>query len=266
MIHIDSLDDGRLAAFRGVGQPDSLVESGVFVAEGRMVVRRLLESSRVETQAVLVTEAAVAALLDLISTRPSLPVYVVSQEVMNSVTGFNFHRGCLALGVRPRARDWREIAAGARRLLALERVGNVDNVGGIFRNAAAFGVDGVLLQSDCADPLYRKSIRTSMAASLSVPFARVEPWPQALEDLNSSGWVTVALAPSHTAAPLREIAAAVAGRPVVVVLGHEGDGLTREALEACSHQARIPMATGVDSLNVATASAVALYELWGQTP
>ena len=264
MIRIDSPDDGRLKAFRSVGEPDALVDMGVFVAEGRLVVRRLLQSRRLETRALLVTEAALTSLQDLVAARPSLPVYLVSQAVMSGVTGFNFHRGCLALGVRPPARDWRDVAAHARRLVALERVGNVDNVGGIFRNAAAFGVDGVLLQSDCADPLYRKAIRTSMA--LTVPYARVEGWPQALEDLNRAGWATVAMTPAETAAPLRQVAEAIAGRPVVVVLGHEGDGLTTEALEACSHRAHIPMATGVDSLNVATAAAVAMYELWGRTP
>ena len=120
-------------------------------------------ASPLDTRALLLTETALASLERTIAD-VAFPVYVVPQAVMNDVAGFNFHRGCLAIGVRPHARDWHELVKGARRLVTLERVGNVDNVGAIFRNAAAFGVDAVLLQADCADPLYRKAIRTSMAA------------------------------------------------------------------------------------------------------
>jgi tRNA G18 (ribose-2'-O)-methylase SpoU len=179
---------------------------------------------------------------------------------MNGVAGFNFHRGCLAIGVRPPARNWRSVTANARRLAVLERVGDVDNVGSIFRNAAAFGTDAVLLQPDCADPLYRKAIRTSMAASLTIPFATV-PWPDALRELNGTGWATVAMTPASEAPSLRSVAAAISGRRVAIVLGHEGEGLSEEALAACRHRARIVMARGVDSVNVATAAAIALYEL-----
>jgi len=180
---------------------------------------------------------------------------------MNGVTGFSFHRGCLAIGRRPPVRSWRDLSIGARPLLALERVGNVDNVGSIFRNAAAFGAGGVLLQADCADPLYRKAIRTSMGASLMVPYAAAEPWPGVLRELRDAGWSTVALTPAADATPLPDTVTAIAGGPVALVLGHEGDGLTPEAIEACTHRARIPMASGVDSVNVATAAAIALYQI-----
>jgi tRNA G18 (ribose-2'-O)-methylase SpoU len=179
---------------------------------------------------------------------------------MSGVTGFNFHRGCLAVGVRPPARDWREVVRDARRLVILERIGNVDNVGSIFRSAAAFGVDGVLLQTDCADPLYRKAIRTSMAASLTMPYATA-PWPDTLRELREQGWATVAMTPTAVAPLLRHVTADVSTRPVAVVLGHEGEGLTQDALAACTHRARIPMTNGVDSLNVATAAAITLYEM-----
>ena len=141
-----------------------------------------------------------------------------------------------------------------------ERVGNPDNVGSIFRSAAAFGVDGVLLQADCADPWYRKAIRTSMAASLTMPFA-TPPWPDALRELSSSGWATVAMTPAGDAPLLRDVAATLTARRVAIVLGHEGEGLTEAALRVCSHCARIPIVDRVDSLNVATAAAVALYEI-----
>jgi tRNA G18 (ribose-2'-O)-methylase SpoU len=257
IIRIDSEDDERLAEFRNVPDPELLTRLGLFVAEGRLVVARLLASG-LNTRAVLVTETALASLRESL-TGHAIPVYVVPQTMMNAVAGFNFHRGCLAIGVRPPARDWREMAVTANRLVVLERVGNADNVGSIFRNAAAFGVDGVLLQADCADPLYRKAIRTSMAASLTVPYATVR-WPDALRELARDGWDTVAMTPAGHAPRLRDVAATLSSR-VAIVLGHEGEGLTDEATAACTHRARIAMATGVDSINVSTAAAVALYEI-----
>ena len=142
----------------------------------------------------------------------------------------------------------------------LERVGNADNVGAIFRNASAFGAGGVLLQSDCADPLYRKSIRTSMAATLSMPFAAAEPWPAVLDELRGTGWMTVAMTPAGDAS-VRAAAQELAGSRIAIVLGHEGEGLTPGAMAACTRRARIPMAPGVDSVNVAVAAAIALYEM-----
>jgi tRNA G18 (ribose-2'-O)-methylase SpoU len=149
----------------------------------------------------------------------------------------------------------------AQRAIALERVGNADNVGSVFRSASAFGLDAVLLERHCIDPLYRKAIRTSMGAALTMPFAAAEPWPDMLRELAQAGWVAVAMTPSSAARPLREVAEHVAGRPFLVVAGHEGDGLSEAALEACELHARIPMMNNVDSLNVATAAAIALYEL-----
>lgn len=260
MLRIDSPEDERLDLYRLVADHDRLAARGLFVAEGRLVVRRLL-AGPLEAQSLLLTEAAWASLEDVLITGPSLPVYVVSQAVMNGVTGFNFHRGCLALGERPPDRPWQALATGARRLVALERVGNADNVGGVFRTAAAFGADGVLLQADCGDPLYRKSIRTSMGASLAVPFAWARSWPLALKELADRGWVTAAMTPAADAPGLRELAEAARERPFVVVLGHEGEGMTPSAVDACTHRARIAMADGVDSLNVVTAAAIALYEL-----
>ena len=263
IVRIESDADERLSDFRNIPDPDLLVRRGLFVAEGRLVVARLLASG-LETRALLVTEAALASIAEAAGTG-GLPIYVVPQAVMNRVAGFNFHRGCLAIGVRPPARDWRDIVAETARqetprLIVLERVGNVDNVGAIFRNAAAFGVDGVLLQADCADPLYRKAIRTSMAASLQIPYATA-PWPGALCELGNMGWATIAMTPAHDAPVLKNVVGSIGSRPIAIVLGHEGDGLTDEAGRACTHRARIAMADGVDSVNVATAAAIALYEI-----
>jgi tRNA G18 (ribose-2'-O)-methylase SpoU len=267
IIHVDDRHDERLAVYRNVPDHQLLIERGVFVAEGRLVVRRLIESKRLHTRSVMVTGAALVPLRDLLDTRDELPVYVVPQTVMNAITGFNLHRGCLAIGERPRPCRWDELVRGASRVVALERVGNADNVGSVFRSAAAFGVDAVILEQGCTDPLYRKAIRTSMGAALDVPFARAEPWPDVLRELarggegGSVGRVVLALTPSSRARPLDEIAPAISARPVVVVVGHEGDGLSDGALAACTHHARIPMSDNVDSLNVATAAAIALYAL-----
>ena len=261
VIAVNDPDDARIAAYRNVPDPDLLIRGGLFVAEGRLVVRRMIEGERFPVRSVMVTEAALIPLRELLATRDELTVYVVPQSVMNGITGFNVHRGCLAIGERPRPRSWRDVMRGARRAIALERVSNADNVGALFRSAAAFGVDAVLLERTCADPLYRKAIRTSMGAALTMPFAEAEPWPAMLSELARNGWQIVAMTPSTSAPPLRAVAADVSSRPVVVVVGHEGEGLSDAALEACTHRARIPMTSSVDSLNVATAAAVALYEL-----
>ena len=270
---LDDRNEDLLADYRGVPDPELAARRGLFVAEGRLVVRRLLTASPMRTRSVMLTEPAYRSLQDVLDPRGDLPVYVVPQQMMDDIAGFNIHRGCLALGERPPAIDWRTVietgstaSAGtaARRgeglAVVLERVGNADNVGSIFRNAAAFGAVAVLLGPACADPLYRKAIRTSMGAVLSMPCAELTPWPGGLCELRES-FAVMALTPSAAALPLNEAAAAARGRPVALVLGHEGGGLTADALAACDLHARIPMAAGADSLNVAAAAAVALYEL-----
>ena len=261
IIRVDDLDDERLAAYRNVPDPDLLARGGLFIAEGRLVVRRLIESRRFRVQSVMVTDAALVPLRGLLDPHDTLPVYVVRQSVMNGITGFNMHRGCLALGERPSPCSWREMVKGARRVIALERIGNADNVGSVFRSASAFGVDAVLLERNCIDPLYRKAIRTSMGAALTMRHAEAEPWPDVLRELARDGWVVVAMTPSPSAPLLHTVASEIADRPVVVVVGNEGEGLTTAALDACTHQARIPMTNNVDSLNVATAAAIAMYAL-----
>jgi tRNA G18 (ribose-2'-O)-methylase SpoU len=262
--------DSRLADYRGVPDPELARRRGVFVAEGRLVVRRLL-ASRVVTRSVMVTPTAFDGLTEEIARRPELPVFVVPQAVMDGVAGFNIHRGCLAIGERPAAAPWDAITrecpsapAAPRAVIALERVGNADNVGAVFRAAAAFGAGGVLLDPACADPLYRKAIRTSMGAALDVPFAAGVPLLDAIGALRADGWDVIGLTPAATALPVRDTVARASTARVLLVLGHEGDGLTGSTAAACSHLARIPMRGGVDSLNVAMAAGVALYE-WAQS-
>lgn len=257
---ISDPNDPRLSDFRNVPDPELLRGRGIFVAEGRLVVRRLLTESPYAARSVMVTEPAHAALADVLGARPDLSVYIVSPTVMKEVSGFNIHRGCLAIGERPHPMEWQQAVADARTVVLLEHVANADNIGGIFRNAAAFGAGAVILDEASADPLYRKAIRTSMAAALVVPFARVASAALALLELRRAGFATVALTPAASASTIRSTMDAPGARPVVVALGHEGEGLTPAALEACEFHARIPISSTVDSLNVAAAAAIALYE------
>lgn len=259
--YVDAADDNRLSDFRAVSDPELAQKHGFFIAEGRLVVRRLLTDSPLTTRAVLVTPSAMKTLEDALPHKPDVPVYLVSKEVMEGVSGFNIHRGCLASGVRPPRAHWRAVVAKARRIVVLERVGDADNIGAIFRSAAALKADAILLGPACADPLYRKAIRTSMGAALTLRFADAEPWPTTLTDLTADGWAVAALTPAADAMPLRDFATTTRPPRVALVVGHEGDGLTEDTLHACDYRVRIPIHASIDSLNVATAAAIALYEL-----
>jgi tRNA G18 (ribose-2'-O)-methylase SpoU len=265
VIPIDDAGDPRVALYRGVTDAALLRGHGLFVAEGRLVVRRLLSESPLEPVSLLVTGHAHAALADALATRPALPVLVAPQSVLNEIAGFNIHRGCLALGRRPRAPDWRALVGGADappRIVVLEAVSNADNVGGIFRSAAALGAGAILLAPGCCDPLYRKAIRTSIGASVVVPYAEVASPREAADALRAAGYVVLALTPDPRATPIAEAAATIAVEArVALVAGAEGEGLTEEALAAADVRVRIPMAGGVDSLNVNVAVGIALHSL-----
>jgi tRNA G18 (ribose-2'-O)-methylase SpoU len=296
IIPVSHPGDARVAEYRNVPDAVLLREKGLFVSEGRLVVRQLLTASRLRPQSLLVTEAALASLTDLLPAMPDLPVYVAPQVVLNDIVGFNIHRGCLAIGVRPPqmalsdlvngppagpsggGRDTpgstmtgtalrRESSGGRRayavsRAVVLERVSNVDNVGGIFRSVAALGGHAVILGPGCGDPLYRKAIRTSMGATLRVPFASAEHWPGALGELTAAGFTLVALTPAPGADLLEDLAADLRARPrVALMLGAEGEGLSAAALESAHLCVRIPMASGIDSINVVMAGAIALYRI-----
>ena len=263
VVPVDDIDDGRLADYRTVSDPLLLRERGVFVAESRLVVRELLAQTRFETRSLLVTEAALASLGDLLEARDDdLPIYVGAHRFLQRVAGFNVHRGCLALGVRPaRAADVTlgQLAA-ARRVVVLEDVGNPDNIGGIFRNAMAFGAECVLLSPKCCDPLYRKAIRTSIGATLRLSFGYVTDWPDGLERLRAAGLTLVALTPEATATGVAVLASQPPPR-VALLLGTEGPGLSSAAKAMADMCVRIPIAPEADSLNVATAAGIALHRL-----
>jgi tRNA G18 (ribose-2'-O)-methylase SpoU len=260
---IDDLDDPRLADYRNIPDPERLRRHGIFMAEGRLVVRHLLASNRFETRSVLVSPAALEGLRDAIAPHPGLQVYVMPVDRLAALVGFNIHRGCLAIGARPPAMPvdaWWQAAARSRLVVAAERIGDADNLGALFRNALAFGAGGVLLSPGCCDPLYRKSIRVSTGAALRLPFAVDEAWPEAIRALQTAGARVLAMTP-HLPARDVDDAAARCGMdvPIVVMVGHEGDGLSQGALAAADERVRIPLAPGVDSLNVATAAAIALH-------
>jgi tRNA G18 (ribose-2'-O)-methylase SpoU len=266
MISIASLDDERVAPYRWVADPRRLEAEGLFVAEGRLVVPQLLDASSRPgrfagaAHSVLLSPSAHEHLRPQLDSYPQVPIFVVPQAVMNELVGFNMHRGCLALGRRPvtPALDALDLGAAAR-VIVLEGVNNPDNIGGVFRSGAAFNADLVALGPGCADPLYRKSIRTSIAATLEVPYAQAEPWPQALDQLKRSGFRVVALTTAAFATPLPQLSAR---HPRLALLaGSEGSGLSDTALAAADERVTIPMSGRVDSLNVATALAIALYHV-----
>jgi tRNA G18 (ribose-2'-O)-methylase SpoU len=255
-------DDPRLALYRSVADPELARSHGVFVAEGRHVVRRALEDPRFRVQSLLLNAAAhrdLAPALERLDAR--VPVYLCETKDFHAITGFDIHRGCLALVDRPPARAVADLMAGARRLVVLDGVANPDNVGGVFRNAAAFGVDGVLLSPDSGDPWYRKAIRTSMAAVLRVPFARCHAWTEDLDGIRAAGFTLVAMTPHAAAEPLEPFAARSRGACLAVAFGAEGTGLSPATLAAADVAVRIPIAPEVDSLNVAVAAGIALHQL-----
>ena len=258
---VHNLDDPRVSAYRFVADPDRLNALGVFVAEGRLVVRRLIDLRHWEIESILLTQAA-ADNLDDVLPFTTAPIYRVGQETMNDIAGFNIHRGCLALVRRPSTPTLDRIAAGPlSRVLVLEGVNNPDNVGGLFRSAAAFGVDLVVLGPNTGDPLYRKAVRTSMAATLIVPFVKAPQWPGAITDLRTDGFTVVALTPALTAAPLDDI------RPIpklALLVGSEGEGLTKDAFDTATFTARIPTTAAVDSLNVTMAASIAMYHCFAE--
>jgi tRNA G18 (ribose-2'-O)-methylase SpoU len=276
--HISDLNDPRVAIFRDVTDPELMRKHGLFVAEGRLVVKRLLETRRFRIEAVLLTETVLSALRELIDERlecrnavdvfdtfDTLQVFVTPPGSMELVAGFNFHRGCLALAARPFPPTFDDLALdepGPRIVLGLRSLANADNVGSIFRNAAAFGVHAVVLDTRSCDPLYRKATRTSMGATLAVPFTITE-WSAALDVLRRAGYQLVALTPAADAIDIADAAEALelAGRRIALLIGSEGAGLDDETLAHADFRVSIKMASGVDSLNVATATGIALHRL-----
>jgi tRNA G18 (ribose-2'-O)-methylase SpoU len=253
---IDREDDARLEPYRHVGDPRWLTAHGLFVAEGRLVVERLLAHGGYAIHSVLVTPAGHAAIAEFLT--PGVDAYVATQAVVNGVTGFNFHRGCLALARRPLEAVPLTRFADVERLIVLEGVGNPDNIGGIFRSAAALGAGGIVLDPSSGDPWYRKALRTSMGAVLRLPFARAVAWPQALAALGEMGFEVAALSPSGELTLDELRARRNHATRLALVAGAEGPGLTPAALAEAHTTVRIPVDPRSDSLNVVVAVSIAL--------
>jgi tRNA G18 (ribose-2'-O)-methylase SpoU len=262
--HIDRADDPRAAGYRGVRDGELLRSRGLFVAEGRQVVRRVVEDARYRVQSLLLNAAALRDLEPAIAAcRADVPVFVSSAKALADIAGYDVHRGCLALVHRPSDTTVDELLAPARMLVILEAVANPDNVGGVFRNAAAFGAGGVLLSPTCCDPLYRKAIKTSMGATLRVPYARAgsDDWPGVIAHVRSAGFRIVALTPREPAETLEAFAVRPRAARIALIVGTEGAGLTAEAEVMADDRVRIPISGDVDSLNLATAAGIALHAL-----
>lgn len=267
LCEVTCLDDPRLAVFRDVKDRTLRDRLGLFLVEGRQGVRRLVEQSRFRTHAVFLTRAAQVGLADALAALPrETPVYLGSQALLSRVVGYRLHRGCLAAAERGPATGLEALLrrpdARLRPWVMLEDATDPDNVGGVLRNAWAFGAAALLLTARCADPLSRKATRVSVGASLFVPFATVASVSEAAARLRGEGFTVVAMTPSNAALPIEAAAERLVGTgPLALVFGGEGEGLSPEALAAADVRVRIPMVEEVDSLNLATASGVALHRL-----
>jgi tRNA G18 (ribose-2'-O)-methylase SpoU len=252
-------DDPCAAPFRLLRDPRALAAAGLFAVEGRLAIERLLgAASRFRARAILATPAARLALAPALAAAGALDVFTADEALLQEVVGHALHRGAVAVAERGAAAAPADVVAAAagRAVLACENVSDPDNVGALFRNAAAFGAGGVLLAGG-GDPLYRKAVRTSMGACLEVPFAPCAAWPAELAALRAAGYRVVALAPRAE----RAIESLAPARRTALLVGSEGDGLSPAALAAADVAVRIPIAARVDSLNVATAAAIALARL-----
>lgn len=256
-------DDRALAALWNLRDTELLRARHQFVAEGRLVVERVLTDPRFVVRALLVNPAARRALEPQL-TRSAFDgtLYECDTPGFAAITGFRIHRGCLALVDRPVERTWQQQVAADGPLVILEGVTDPDNVGAVFRNAAAFGAAAVLLSPTCCDPLYRKALRTSMGATLRVPYARLTPWPDAVANLKQSGVLVTALSPREPSVPLDAFLAHHHSQRVALLVGTEGAGLTSSVEATADLRVRIPMVNGVDSLNLAVATGMALGGLF----
>ena len=230
--------------------------AGFFIAEGEQVVRRAAAAGH-PPRSLLVSPQRLADLAPDLAALPC-PVLVAPYDVLEAVTGFHVHRGLLASFGRLPPRTADEVLAGASRVVVLEGMNNHTNLGAVFRSAAGLGMDAVLLDRRCADPLYRRSVRVSMGEVFSVPWAFVDGWPAPLADLRERGFRVLALTPAPDAVPLQDVVLAPDDR-AALLLGAEGPGLTGAAMAASDERVRIPMAHGVDSLNVGAAAAIGCW-------
>ena len=235
-------------------------EHGLFIAEGAKVIRRAIDAGY-RPRSFLLAERWLESLCDVLAGWPGVPLYVVTEDLAEQVTGFHVHRGALASLHREQRYSVEELLA-LQRLVVLEDIVDNTNVGAILRNAAGLGWGGALLSPRAADPLYRRSIKVSMGAVFSLPWARLDGWRDAPQMLNAAGFLTVALSLAPDAVELSELAASITPEVrLAVLLGTEGGGLSKRWSDGATVRARIPMSAGIDSLNVAAAAAIACYSL-----
>lgn len=252
--------DPRVEAYRDIRERDLVGRLGLFVAEGEVVLNLLARSSRFEAVSVLIDPRRQDKLADTLAHLPgATPVYLADQAVLDAIAGFHLHRGILAIGRRRDPPSAQALLAGLPEqalVLALVGIANHDNMGGLFRNAAAFGVDAVILGADCCDPLYRKAIRVSVGGVLTTPFARLAEGEDLIALLEAARLQPVALSPAG-----QTVLARLPAPPRAALLaGAEGPGLPDSVLARCL-TVSIPMAAGFDSLNVATSVGIALHHL-----
>jgi tRNA G18 (ribose-2'-O)-methylase SpoU len=263
VVDVDDPADARLDDFRDLNsvdrRPDLPSGKGLVIAEGVLVAQRML-ASRFRPHAMLGTDRRLTELADLLTEPCDAPYYRASAEVMAEVVGFHLNRGVLAAARRPPELSVAEVCDGARTIAVLEGVNDHENLGSIFRNAAGLGVDAVVFGMGCADPLYRRAVRVSMGHALLVPFAKAQNWPADLYRLRDNGFRLLAMTPQAGARTLASVLGELADERVAIMMGAEGPGLTDQALRASDAKVRIQMARGTDSLNVATAAAMAFYE------
>jgi tRNA G18 (ribose-2'-O)-methylase SpoU len=267
-VAVTDADDPRLGDYVGLRDPEHRrryeADHHILIAEGVLTIRALLRSAY-PVRSLLLTEERWAALEpDVHATGCTAPVFIADRAVVAQVAGFDLHRGAVAAADRlPPADPVAVLPHGPAVVAVLEGINDHENLGGLFRNAAAFGVAAVLLDPTSADPLYRRSVRVSLGHVLHVPFARVAPWPERLGVLRAAGFELLALTPADETEPIEDIADGLGDR-VAFLLGAEGPGLSPDVLAAAGRRARITMAPGVDSLNVATAAAVAFHSVYAR--
>lgn len=240
-------------------------ERGLYIAESQKVIRRALRAGH-RPRSYLMARRWLDDLSDIVAEAEAdgVPVYYGEHPMIEQLTGFHLHRGALAAMQRPVLPSAASLVQHARRVIVLEDVVDHTNVGAIFRSAAALGVDAVLVTPRCADPLYRRSIRVSMGTVFQVPWTRIDPWPRGIEMLHEAGLTVAAMALSDDSVSLADLEANPPER-IALVVGTEGDGLSHRTVAGADLTVRIPMAGGVDSLNVAAASAVAMWALRPRT-
>jgi len=264
-IAVSDPDDPRIEPYRAVRERDLVGRQHRFIAEGEVVLRVLLKQRRFEIESLLLAENRVEGLSDVLEgLPPDVPVYTASRKVMDAIVGFPIHRGILAVARRAPLPSVESFLAGMSQdalVVGLIGLANHDNVGGIFRNAAAFGAQGVLLDPESCDPLYRKAVRVSVGGALVVPFTRAASADAMVQALQAASFDILALSPSGT----ENLAQVKPSRRMALLLGAEGPGLPPDLL-ARTRTVSIPMSSGFDSLNVATTSGIALHHLTSRRP